>query len=114
MSRAASTGWPTDCSGAVVVVVVGSLVGEALTIYGVVPVGVAALDQQWEYLDLPRLWQILLIVGMFLWIAIIYPRDALTAARRVQAEHAVAVLLRRPGDSDVLRGRLARRAATPI
>ncbi|EUA73298.1 nitric oxide reductase domain protein [Mycobacterium xenopi 4042] len=28
--------------------------------------------QQWEYLDLPRLWQILLIIGMFLWIAIIW------------------------------------------
>jgi nitric oxide reductase subunit B len=29
-------------------------------------------DQQWEYLDLPRVWQVLLTVGMFLWIAIIY------------------------------------------
>ena len=57
--------------GAVVVVVVGSLVTEALSIYGVVPSG-SLLSQQWEYLDLPRLWQILLIVGMFLWIAIIY------------------------------------------
>ena len=57
--------------GAVVVVVVGSLVTEALSIYGVVPSG-SLLSQQWEYLDLPRLWQVLLIVGMFLWIAIIY------------------------------------------
>ena len=29
-------------------------------------------DQQWEYLDLPRFWQILLVVGLFLWMAIIF------------------------------------------
>jgi nitric oxide reductase subunit B len=57
--------------GAVAVVVFGSLITEALSIYGVIPAG-GLLSQQWEYLDLPRLWQILLIVGMFLWIAIIW------------------------------------------
>ncbi|OMC39466.1 nitric oxide reductase [Mycobacterium sp. GA-1841] len=57
--------------GAVVVVVVGSLISEALSIYGIIPSG-TLLSQQWEYLDLPRLWQILLIVGMFVWIAIIW------------------------------------------
>jgi nitric oxide reductase subunit B len=57
--------------GAVAVVVVGSLISEALSIYGVIPAG-GLFSQQWEYLDLPRLWQILLIVGMFLWIAIIW------------------------------------------
>lgn len=57
--------------GAVVVVVVGSLISEALSIYGIIPSG-SLFSQQWEYLDLPRLWQILLIVGMFLWIAIIW------------------------------------------
>ena len=56
--------------GAVAVVVFGSLICEALSIYGVIPAG-GVLSQQWEYLDLPRLWQILLIVGMFVWIAII-------------------------------------------
>ncbi len=29
-------------------------------------------DQQWEYLDLPRFFQILLVVGLFLWILIVY------------------------------------------
>jgi nitric oxide reductase subunit B len=57
--------------GAVAVVVFGSLISEALSIYGVIPAG-TLLSEQWEYLDLPRLWQILLIVGMFLWIAIIW------------------------------------------
>ncbi len=57
--------------GAVAVVVFGSLITEALSIYGVIPAG-GLLSQQWEYLDLPRLWQILLIVGMFVWIAIIW------------------------------------------
>lgn len=57
--------------GAVVVVVVGSLVTEALSIYGIVPSG-SLFSQQWEYLDLPRLWQALLTVGMFLWIAIVW------------------------------------------
>jgi nitric oxide reductase subunit B len=56
--------------GAVAVVVFGSLICEALSIYGVIPHGL--LSQQWEYLDLPRLFQILLIVGMFVWIAIIF------------------------------------------
>lgn len=57
--------------GAVALVVFGSLITEALSIYGVIPHG-GLLSQQWEYLDLPRLWQILLIVGMFLWIVIIW------------------------------------------
>ena len=57
--------------GAVAVVVVGSLLTEAFSIYGVAPIG-SWFSQQWEYLDLPRLWQVLLIVGMFLWIIIIW------------------------------------------
>ena len=57
--------------GALVVVVGGSLICEALSIYGVIPEG-GLFSQQWEYLDLPRLWQILLTAGLFLWIAIIW------------------------------------------
>ncbi len=57
--------------GAVTVVVVGSLISEALSIFGIIPEG-TLLSQQWEYLDLPRIWQILLIIGLFMWIAIIY------------------------------------------
>ncbi|QZT63855.1 nitric-oxide reductase large subunit [Mycolicibacterium austroafricanum] len=57
--------------GAVTVVVVGSLLSEALSIFGIIPEG-TLFSQQWEYLDLPRIWQILLIVGLFMWIAIVF------------------------------------------
>lgn len=59
--------------GAVALVVAGSMLGEALSIFGVDwAKGSIFWDQQWEYLDLPRFWQILLTLGMFIWIAIIY------------------------------------------
>lgn len=59
--------------GALVVVVVGSLAGEAISIFGADwAKGSIFFDQQWEYLDLPRFWQLLLVVGLFLWIAIVY------------------------------------------
>lgn len=57
--------------GAVAVVVFGSMLFEALSVYGIIPEG-HLLSQQWEYLDLPRIFQILLVVGLFLWIAIIW------------------------------------------
>ncbi|HQR80037.1 MAG TPA: cbb3-type cytochrome c oxidase subunit I [Actinomycetota bacterium] len=58
---------------AVAIVVFGSLAGEAISIFGLEwAKGSIFFDQQWEYLDLPRFWQFLLIVGLFLWIAIIY------------------------------------------
>jgi nitric oxide reductase subunit B len=60
--------------GALVVVVVGSLAGEALSIKDVITrdgpwfwVGA----QGWEYLDLGRLWQILLTAGMAIWVVIL-------------------------------------------
>lgn len=60
---------------AVVVVVVGSLAGEALSYKDVITrqgpwfwLG----SQGWEYLDLGRLWQLLLTLGMVIWVAIIY------------------------------------------
>jgi nitric oxide reductase subunit B len=60
--------------GALVLVVLGSLTGEAVSLAGLMPgkdlwfwVG----SQGWEYLDLGRMWQILLVVGMFLWVVIL-------------------------------------------
>lgn len=58
--------------GALVVVVVGSLAGEAASLRGMLAdwwfwVGA----QGWEFLDLGRLWQILLTTGMVLWLIIL-------------------------------------------
>ena len=59
--------------GALFVVVVGTLVGTAASTFGLDWAKDSIFfDQQWEYLDLPRFWQFLLVVGLFLWIAIIY------------------------------------------
>ncbi|HEY3412727.1 MAG TPA: cbb3-type cytochrome c oxidase subunit I [Armatimonadota bacterium] len=59
---------------AVVLVVVGSLLGEAASLKGYIPrsgpwfwVGA----QGWEYLDLGRFWQILLVIGMVFWVFIL-------------------------------------------
>jgi nitric oxide reductase subunit B len=57
---------------AVALVVAGSLAGEALSIHGVDWAKGPLFDQQWEYLDLPRIWQILLSAGLFIWIVIIF------------------------------------------
>jgi nitric oxide reductase subunit B len=60
--------------GAVVVVVLGSLAGEYASIMGYLKgsgpwfwIGM----QGWEYLDLGRLWQILLVAGLLIWVAIL-------------------------------------------
>jgi nitric oxide reductase subunit B len=59
---------------ALAVVVVGSLSGEAASYNGVLKGDNRPLfgAQGWEYLDLGRFWQVLLVIGMVLWIVIIY------------------------------------------
>lgn len=60
---------------ALVVVVVGSLAGEAMSIKDVITRRGPWFwfgSQGWEYLDLGRFWQILLTLGMLVWVAIIY------------------------------------------
>ena len=59
---------------ALVVVVVGSLVGEAASYKGWLTGSMRPFlgAQGWEYLDLGRLWQILLIVGLVLWCVIVF------------------------------------------
>ncbi len=58
---------------ALVIVVVGSLTGNALGIHGWRGEGLWAWfgNQGLEYLDLGRFWQILLSVGLFFWVAIV-------------------------------------------
>ena len=56
------------------VVVVGSLLGEAASIKGIIPTSGLWFwigTQGWEYLDLGRFWQILLTAGMFFWVVIL-------------------------------------------
>jgi nitric oxide reductase subunit B len=58
---------------ALVVVVVGSLIGEYASIQGWLKRGWFWVgDQGWEFIDLGRLWQILLTVGLFIWVAILW------------------------------------------
>lgn len=59
---------------AVVIVVIGSLIGEAASLKNWIGLGgpwwwIGA--QGWEYLDLGRLWQALLTVGMVVWVIIL-------------------------------------------
>jgi nitric oxide reductase subunit B len=60
--------------GALVVVVVGSLTGEVISYKGWLDGELRPLlgAQGWEYLDLGRLWQILLVAGLFFWCIILY------------------------------------------
>src|SRR5262249_35260723 len=60
--------------GALVVVVVGSLAGEAASYKGWLTGASRSVvgAQGWEYLDLGRLLQILLVVGLVLWCVILY------------------------------------------
>jgi nitric oxide reductase subunit B len=59
--------------GAIVIVAVGSLTGEVLGIKGLFGNAWFWLGHQgWEYLELGRLWQILLFVGLLAWLYIVY------------------------------------------
>jgi nitric oxide reductase subunit B len=100
--------------GALVVVVFGSLIGEFGDIHGWWGgIGSAIGMQGFEYLDLGRLWQVLLIVGLFFWVAILFrglrgrlnrerfgnlPWLFFFAALAIPAFYAVG-LLARSGDS---------------
>ncbi len=60
--------------GALVFVVLGSLAGEAAGIKDKIKLSGPWFwlgTQGWEYLDLGRMWQLLLIVGMVLWLVIL-------------------------------------------
>jgi nitric oxide reductase subunit B len=57
--------------GALVIVVVGSLLGEFAGIQGMIRNSWIG-DQGFEYLDLGRLWQVLLSLGLFFWVVILF------------------------------------------
>lgn len=67
---------------AVVLVAVGSLIGEVIGIYG----GLGNLwfwfgHQGWEYLELGRFWQILLLIGLVFWLVIVYRAVGISNAK---------------------------------
>jgi nitric oxide reductase subunit B len=71
---------------ALALLVFGSLIGEAASILGVMDAKSPWFwfgDQGWEYLDLGRFWQILLTVGMLLWVIIL----ARGTGPRLRQEH---------------------------
>jgi len=58
---------------AVVLVAVGSLIGEVLGIKGMLGnLWFWFGHQGWEYLELGRVWQILLFIGLLFWLVIVY------------------------------------------
>ena len=71
--------------GALAVVVFGTLIGSYLGIHGVLT-GAASNWfglQGFEYLDLARLWQVLLSVGLFVWVFMLWR----VLRRRLRSEH---------------------------
>ena len=67
---------------ALVVLVVGSMIGQWLGVKGYLGnLWFLFGHQGWEYLELGRLWQVVLAIGMFIWLFIVYRglRDALKA-----------------------------------
>lgn len=75
--------------GAILVVALGSLLGEWASLMGLLPkswfwVG----DQGWEYLEIGRFWQLLLAVGLLFWFFLVW--RAVAPARRDPAKRAFA------------------------
>ena len=94
---------------ALAIVVFGSLIGEFGGIHGWFGDDGSIFGiQGFEYLDLGRFWQVLLVIGLFFWAAIIFRGAARTAAAREPGQPALAVLLRRARDPGLLRRRPAR------
>jgi len=71
--------------GALAVVVFGTLIGSLLGIHGVL--GDAATNlfglQGFEYLDLARVWQVLLTIGLFVWVFMLWR----VLRTRLRSEH---------------------------
>jgi nitric oxide reductase subunit B len=79
---------------ALLVVVVGSLAGEWLSVMGKLGAGTTWFwlgHSGYEYIDLGRLWQILLLVGLCLWLALVL-RAIWPALRRNDAQRPVLSL----------------------
>ncbi len=95
-------GWVNVLFGAFVVVIAGSLLGEWLGISQVLGRWWFWLgDQGWEYLELGRIWQYLLVAGLFVWFAVL--RQLVRPARLTQ-----------PGSAPIARMFLLAALAVPV
>src|SRR5262249_16911569 len=75
--------------GALLVVVVGSLVGEYLSIHGQLS-DIASFywgHQGWEYLDLGRVWQSGLFLGLLIWLVLMLRVIRPALAERGERRH---------------------------
>lgn len=79
--------------GAVVIVIVGSMVGQWLSIKrGLTGNAWFYLGHSgYEYIDLGRIWQLALLLGLFLWLFLVV-RAVLPALRRRDAQRPVLIL----------------------
>ena len=80
--------------GALLLVVVGSLTGEWLSIKQWLGSGLAWFyfgHSGYEYIDLGRVWQIALLIGLFLWFALV--ARAIAPALRQPGEHRPILIL---------------------
>lgn len=79
--------------GALLVVVLGSMAGEWLSIKGMLPSNLWFYlgHSGYEYIDLGRLWQILLFVGLFLWLFLLV-RAVLPALRKRDSQRPILIL----------------------
>ena len=82
--------------GALAVVVFGTLIGSYLGIHGVLESTASNWFglQGFEYLDLARLWQVLLVVGLVVWVFMLWRVLRTRLRGRAPGQHAVAVLPR--------------------
>jgi nitric oxide reductase subunit B len=77
--------------GALVLVVCGSLLGELLGVHQLLgKIWFWFGHQGWEYLDLGRAWQILLAIGLFIWLILIF--RAIGPARKNPEESEISSL----------------------
>jgi nitric oxide reductase subunit B len=85
------TKWINVLFVALVIVVLGSLLGEMFGVYQLLgKLWFWFGHQGWEYLDLGRAWQILLAIGLILWLILIF--RASTPARKKTEEREISTL----------------------
>lgn len=85
------TQWINLLFVALVVVALGSLLGEMLGVYQLLgKLWFWFGHQGWEYLDLGRAWQVLLAIGLILWVVLIFRGSA--PARKNPEEREIAIL----------------------